>query len=209
MTSLLRTNQKAWDAIASDVASPYLEQRGFRRVFDRFCKDLPPAAAVLDIGCGPGLPLTRALVEQGLQVEGLDFSSRMIDLARSNVPEAIFTCQSMTEMEYELQFDGIVASYSLLCLDPDRFKQTARRIVDALKVGGRCFIALNESEQDPDPLRDSYLEIAGQRMYSRDYSEGEVRNAFSPLIVTTLEREIVRTEMYGEERSIVFLLTKP
>lgn len=33
---------------------------------------LRPAAAVLDVGCGSGRPLTRHLVERGFRVTGLD-----------------------------------------------------------------------------------------------------------------------------------------
>jgi len=32
---------------------------------------LPAGARVLDIGCGPGVPVTRAMVDAGLQVVGL------------------------------------------------------------------------------------------------------------------------------------------
>ena len=38
---------------------------------------LPRGAAVLDIGCGPGLPLTKVLVDGGCQVVGLDSSANM------------------------------------------------------------------------------------------------------------------------------------
>lgn len=48
---------------------------------------LPPGARVLDVGCGSGL-LARRLVEAGFDVVGVDASSAMIDLARTQAPGA-------------------------------------------------------------------------------------------------------------------------
>ncbi len=63
----------------------------------------------------------------GCQVVGVDISSRMIQLARKNVPQATFQELSMTDLQYDQEFEGIVASYTLLLLDPPRFKNVAQK----------------------------------------------------------------------------------
>jgi 2-polyprenyl-3-methyl-5-hydroxy-6-metoxy-1,4-benzoquinol methylase len=40
---------------------------------------LPPAAALLDLGCGCGIPLDRDLTAAGHQVTGIDISDRQIE----------------------------------------------------------------------------------------------------------------------------------
>ncbi|MEZ0578906.1 trans-aconitate 2-methyltransferase [Nocardioides sp. MH1] len=51
---------------------------------------LPAAPArVVDLGCGTGT-LTRLLVDEGYDVDGLDYSPEMIRRARAKVPEATF-----------------------------------------------------------------------------------------------------------------------
>jgi cyclopropane fatty-acyl-phospholipid synthase-like methyltransferase len=49
---------------------------------------LPARARVLDLGCGSGIPATRALVDAGHAVVGVDVSREQVERARRNVPEA-------------------------------------------------------------------------------------------------------------------------
>ncbi len=48
---------------------------------------VPLGSRVLDIGCGNGIPITRALLSAGHRVVGLDSSSEMLARFRSNYPE--------------------------------------------------------------------------------------------------------------------------
>ena len=53
---------------------------------------------VMDIGCGIGA-LTRALVDQGFAVTGVDSSRELLEQARAQVPEAQFLHASAYEVE--------------------------------------------------------------------------------------------------------------
>lgn len=82
------------------VADPMeLVRRGYNRVAERYDEAFPPAekyerlitdllarlptgSTVLDLGCGSGVPVARALVEAGHQVLGVDFSEIQIARAR-------------------------------------------------------------------------------------------------------------------------------
>ncbi len=48
---------------------------------------IPPGARVLDIGCGNGMPITRALLSAGHRVIGLDSSSEMLARFWRNCPD--------------------------------------------------------------------------------------------------------------------------
>jgi cyclopropane fatty-acyl-phospholipid synthase-like methyltransferase len=48
---------------------------------------LGPRALILDLGCGNGVPVTRALVDAGHRVVGLDSSANMLGRFRLNLPE--------------------------------------------------------------------------------------------------------------------------
>jgi SAM-dependent methyltransferase len=48
---------------------------------------LPAGSRVLDLGCGNGVPIARALVNAGHRVVGLDSSGPMLARCRTNVPE--------------------------------------------------------------------------------------------------------------------------
>lgn len=47
---------------------------------------LPAGSRILDAGCGNGVPITRALVEAGHEVVGLDTSAAMLARFRLNLP---------------------------------------------------------------------------------------------------------------------------
>jgi 2-polyprenyl-3-methyl-5-hydroxy-6-metoxy-1,4-benzoquinol methylase len=76
---------------------------------------LPPAAAVLDLGCGAGVPVTRWLADKGFAVTGVDVSTRQLDLARTYVPEATFIKADMTEVTFAPDsLDAVVAFHSII-----------------------------------------------------------------------------------------------
>ena len=73
---------------------------------------LPPYSEILDIGCGTGVPITKALAAQH-KVVGVDFSEEQIKLARANVPEADFICRDITESKFRRQV-STESSHSIL-----------------------------------------------------------------------------------------------
>jgi SAM-dependent methyltransferase len=207
---IISLNRGAWESIGENIASPYLNYEKYALLLQRFCDSLPMNGTVLDLGCGPGLPFTGYLVQKGFHVTGIDFAESMLISARRNVPEATYICMSMTEISYSNNFDGIFCGHSMLCLDPENFKVTARKIAKALRPDGWIFLALNEPPPPPLYEEESCLtEILGRRMYSRPYSEAEVRTAFpESLDVMAVERETVSTNEYGEEFVLLVLLRK-
>ena len=201
-------NRSSWESIGAAVVSPYLNYPHYRDALLSLLARVPEGGRVLDLGCGPGTIVARLLAEQGFDVVGVDFAEEMITIARQAVPAAQFVCQSMTDIAYEAEFDAVIASYSMLCLNPAAFGVVANKIATALKPGGRCFVALNEAEAGEDADAAAIVHIAGQEMYSRAYSEEEVIRLFGRMIPVSVSRAIVSTEMFGDERSIVFVFDK-
>lgn len=82
---------------------------------------LPAAPArVADLGCGTGT-LTRLLVDNGYVVDGLDFSSAMLERARAKVPEATFILGDAADPGFEQgSFDTVLCRHVLWALpDPE------------------------------------------------------------------------------------------
>lgn len=110
---------------------------------------LPPYSEILDIGCGTGVPITKALAAQH-KVVGVDFSEEQIKLARANVPEADFICRDITESEFPpASFDGIVAFYTLFHLPREGQKDVISGIGKWLKPCGYLLATLSDSTLEP------------------------------------------------------------
>src|SRR5438093_2026909 len=70
---------------------------------------------VLDAGCGTGY-LSKKLCDQGAHVTGIDFSERMIEIARAHHPDIDFRVDSCAELRTltDASFDLVIANYVLM-----------------------------------------------------------------------------------------------
>lgn len=76
---------------------------------------IPPGARVLDLGCGCGIPVARALTATGHQVTGVDISAVQIRRARELVPAASFRQADATQVEFAAEsLDAIICLYALI-----------------------------------------------------------------------------------------------
>lgn len=86
---------------------------------DRFCNLLPAGAAVLDIGCGSGLPIARELIRRGFDVTGVDGTPTMLALFRHNLPDTTAHLSDMRQLALGQRFAGLLAWDSFFHLSPE------------------------------------------------------------------------------------------
>jgi 2-polyprenyl-3-methyl-5-hydroxy-6-metoxy-1,4-benzoquinol methylase len=85
------------------------------RALEDLASLLPSEAAVLDLGCGAGVPVTRWLADRGFAVTGVDVSAKQLELARTYVPDGTFIKADMTEVVFGPEsFDAVVAFHSII-----------------------------------------------------------------------------------------------
>lgn len=110
---------------------------------------LPPGAAVLDLGCGAGVPVTRRLTDRGFAVTGVDVSARQLELARRNVPEGTFLKADMTEIAFAPEtFDAVVAFHSIIHVPRTDHPALLARIHRWLKPGGAFLATMTVTEYE-------------------------------------------------------------
>jgi SAM-dependent methyltransferase len=111
-----------------------------QRYTDLLLEKLPAGATVLDLGCGAGIPTTRALAAR-FQVTGADISARQIERARRKVPDAAFVHGDMATLDFpQASFDGIAAFYSIIHVPREGHAALLRRVAGWLRPGG-LFVA--------------------------------------------------------------------
>ena len=86
---------------------------------DRFTDLMPQVGCVLDIGCGPGVPIARYLVGKGHQVVGVDSSPEMVAMFQANLPGTEAKVADMRTLSLGRRFDGLIAWDSFFHLTPD------------------------------------------------------------------------------------------
>ena len=85
----------------------------------RFVELLPNNATVLDLGCGPGKPVAKHLIEYGHRVTGVDASPPMIAMCRERMPDHEWIVSDMREVALGRRFQGILGWDSYFFLPPD------------------------------------------------------------------------------------------
>jgi ubiquinone/menaquinone biosynthesis C-methylase UbiE len=122
---------------------------------------LPPGSVILDLGCGSGVPTTRALA-QHFGVTGVDISQRQIELARQNVPEARFLQADATQLGLSKHsLDAVVAFYSIIHVPRSEQPALVRKIATWLRPGG-LFVASLGTHAVKSEIADDFL---GAPMY--------------------------------------------
>lgn len=93
-----------------------------------------PGVRLLDIACGPGY-VAAAARKAGCEVTGVDFSSRMVDLARAAQPQIEFREGDAEDLPFpNASFDAVVMNFGMLHLGrPDLAIREAARV---LRPGG-------------------------------------------------------------------------
>ncbi|MGA3524945.1 class I SAM-dependent methyltransferase [Melissospora conviva] len=107
---------------------------------------LPAAAAVLDLGCGCGVPVARFLADAGHHVTGVDISDVQIERARHLVPTGTFLRADATRLDLPpASFDAVVCLYALIHMPLADQPRVIREIAGWLRPGGELLATVGST----------------------------------------------------------------
>src|SRR5213595_3232438 len=111
------------------VASEFLAGRGSARTRSKgigvttvreWARTLPRGAAVIDLGCGPGFPITEVLVAEGLNVYGVDAAPSFVEAFRRNLPNTPVVCEDVDDSTFfDRTFHAVLAWGLMFLLSPE------------------------------------------------------------------------------------------
>lgn len=156
-------------------ASDWIESRGRSVLFekpwlDRFRALVPPAAPILDIGCGSAVPMSAYLIAAGHPVVGADSSPSMIDACRERFPAQQWIVADMRALALPGKFSGLLAWDSFFHLCPD--DQRAMFAVFAAHAAPNAALMFTSGPAHGEAIGS----FAGERLYHASLDAAEYRS---------------------------------
>jgi SAM-dependent methyltransferase len=132
-----------------------------------WARTLPRRAAVIDLGCGPGVPLTEVLVAEGLNVFGVDASPSLVQAFRRNLPNTPVACEAIQDSRFfDRTFDGVLAWGLIFLLSPEDQRILIPRLADILVPGGRLLFT---SPAEPVVWNDAMTGLESRSLGAEEY----------------------------------------
>jgi len=141
--------------VASDDVSGEYPFAGYRRVLERVKSMVktPGGAEILDIGVGTG-KFIAGFYAAGARICGVDFSAKMLELARKRMPQAefqLFDFSSGLPLEIKARkFDYIISAYAFHHLDDSGKAAFLKSLSGNLKRNGMIILADVAFKTAPD-----------------------------------------------------------
>ena len=137
-----------YDKIAEDWHRDHLEDSWWVEGTNKYISFLKPGSTVLDVGCGAGVK-SQYLSSKGLKVTGIDFSEKLIEIAKREVPKNTFLVRDIYQsLNLEQQFDGVFAQAVLLHIPKKDLPKILANLLSALRLGGYLYVALKEKREE-------------------------------------------------------------
>lgn len=120
--------------------------------------------SLLDIGFGTGV-LTKKLYDEGYKITGIDFSHRMVEIAKEKMPNANLICYDFTKgLPEELKgksYDWIISTYAIHHLTDDEKLNFINELLNILNPYGAIVFGdvAFETREALEQVRKRYSDI--------------------------------------------------
>jgi SAM-dependent methyltransferase len=152
---------RSYDRIADRWNSETFPRNNGIAQHERAIAFLKDKRHALDIGCGCNGRIIDLLRSHGFDVEGLDISRRMIELAKQRHPDVTFHHADICEWVFPKRYDLISAWDSIWHLPLTVQEPVLKKIFQALIPGGVCIFTTGGLDAPAEKV-DSAM---GPRMY--------------------------------------------
>lgn len=142
-----------YSQLAADVQASHPRRERTSTLLAR----LPAQSAILEAGCGGGLPVAAEILQRGHAYVGVDVSRRQIELARQQVPGGDFRCGDVLEQSFEDDaFDAVMALYAITHVPRDRWSELITDFHRWLRPGGILLVSVPHGDS-PGWLEEDFL----------------------------------------------------
>lgn len=185
------------EALWSDM--PYNDE------IDKFC-DYLNGKNVLDMGCAMG-SFTKYVADKGFIVDGIDFCSNFINIAKRKVKNVNFYVMDMLDLKLDKLYDGVMLINSMIHIEKKHMVELFKNIKSILNEDGIVFVILQEGDGEQyvtEPLDESLTEFVNF------YQIEEIEEVFKQSGFKIIETKKIIDENYFElgNNQLVYYLKK-
>jgi 2-polyprenyl-3-methyl-5-hydroxy-6-metoxy-1,4-benzoquinol methylase len=138
--------------------------------------------SILDLACGAGTK-TKYLAKNNFKILAIDFSDKLIDIAKKEVPEADFlVCDFYDLKPIQELFDGIFMQAALLHVPKKNINKVLIGLSEKIKKGGYLYISVKEQRPngaEEETVSENDYGYEYERFFSyftKDELEGYLKN---------------------------------
>jgi len=191
--------ERGYDKKAEEYLRKYRSSSDADKNTKKYLKKLVGLLArgskILDLGCGAGIPVAKFL-SQFYKVVGVDISTRQIELAKKNVPKAVFIRKDITKVSFPPgSFDAVVSFYTIIHIPREQHKEILKKIYKMLKPGG-YFLGTMGVEELREIIEEDWL---GEPMYWSHFGKEENIKMFKKvgfdILIAKVEKEKENNEI--------------
>jgi len=149
---------------------------------------------ILDVGCAMG-SFTKYVADKGYNIDGIDFSPKMIEIANKKVNNAKFYVMDMMDITLNKKYNGIMAINSIIHIEKKNMKKVIEGLKKLLKDEGILFIILQEGNGEQyleEPLDSSIKEFVNF------YYEDEIKEVFNQCNLKIMKMDRIKVESETE-----------
>ena len=188
MKDKIKEAVKAYDKIAS-IYTDYNFEKVMQFQLTKFIS-LLKGKRILDAGCGVGRDV-EYLMEDGLEVVGVDISENMIKHAKKNVPKGKFEVMDFRKMKFkDGSFDGVWAMASVYHIPNKEVIDTLKEFFRVLDKNGLLYVSVYEGEGEEE-RKDS---VVGETRTFYSYKRGEMEEKLEEAGFSIVRSEVNQTE---------------
>ncbi len=175
--------KETYNKIAEDWVKDHNDDDWWQEGTDYFLSLLPKNSTILDVGCGGGIK-TRYIQNKGYKVSGIDFSEKMIEVAKRENPDLDFAVVDIFDINtLDETFDGIFIQAVLLHIPKNRVMEVLTKMKDKLNNNGLLCLAVKGIHDDgieENVVTESDYGYEYERFFSY-FSLKELRSYFNKL----------------------------
>jgi cyclopropane fatty-acyl-phospholipid synthase-like methyltransferase len=113
----------------------------------KWVQTLPKNSDVLDLGCGSGIPISKVIMDEGMNVYGIDASVTLCNAFQKNFPNVPVACESIEDSGFfNRKFDAIISWGLVFLLSKEVQEKVINKSAEVLQPGGK-FLFTAPSQQ--------------------------------------------------------------